>query len=152
LHSTKWDKVACNQDWRFPVNKDEKKTNEYHPLSRHWRLMLQAIGILLVPIGVAGVILPVLPGVPILILAAACFTRSSPRLEHWLVTHPVLGPDIIAWRERGAIAARAKFFALSMMAVAASLLALSAAHTIIKALVLTGMIGAAAFVATRPDR
>ena len=70
------------------------------PLSPHARFILQIIGIILVVIGIAGVILPVLPGVPLLIVAAACFARSSPKLEHWLVTHPTFGPGIVAWRER----------------------------------------------------
>ena len=53
--------------------------------------------------GAIGIPLPGLPTVPLWILAAFCFSRSSPRLERWLVEHPRLGPHVHGWRERRAI-------------------------------------------------
>jgi uncharacterized membrane protein YbaN (DUF454 family) len=67
-----------------------------------------AIGLLSVALGVAGIFLPLLPTVPFLILAAFCFARSNPRLESWLLDHPLHGPHIRLWRERGAISRRGK--------------------------------------------
>ncbi len=58
-----------------------------------------------------GILLPLLPTVPLVILAAFCFARSSPRLEAWLVEHPRMGPHIMAWRTRGAISRRGKVMA-----------------------------------------
>lgn len=60
-----------------------------------------------------GVVLPLLPTVPLVILAAFCFARSSPRLEAWLVKHRRMGPHITAWRSRGAISRKGKFAALA---------------------------------------
>ncbi len=109
------------------------------------------IGFILVPIGVAGVILPGLPGTIFLILAAACFARSSPRFEQWLVNHRYLGPGIVAWRERGAISTKSKTIAISVMALSGMLTALSGAPVVAKAIAALSLTGAALFVATRPS-
>ena len=114
--------------------------------------ILFVCGLLLVPIGVAGVILPLLPGVPFLIVAAACFARSSPRFEHWLVTHPQLGPGVVAWRERGVISWRSKLIALPMMALSAFFVIRSAAPDPVKIGVVLTLVGCALFVASRPGR
>jgi uncharacterized protein len=109
-----------------------------------------AAGVALVGVGIAGYFLPVLPGTIWLILAAACFARSSPKFEAWLVNHPKFGPSVVAWRESGAIPRKAKIFAIGMMAASFAILAV--AHTPALWLSVTGavLIGCALFVATRP--
>ncbi|MEO1199753.1 MAG: YbaN family protein [Pseudomonadota bacterium] len=72
------------------------------------RFVWLTCGLGLTGIGLVGTVLPVLPTTIFLILAAGCFARSSPRLEAWLIDHPVLGPPIIGWRETGAIPRPAK--------------------------------------------
>ncbi len=114
-------------------------------------MLLKAVGLVLVPIGIAGVILPILPGVPLLILAAACFARSSPRLEKWLVNHPWLGPGIVAWRERGAISPKSKAISISVMALSGGAAYFSAAPPVAKMIAILSLTGAALFVVTRPN-
>ena len=114
------------------------------------QFLLKAIGLIFVPIGIAGVFLPILPGVPLLILAAACFARSSPRLERWLITHPRLGPGIVAWRERGAISPKSKTLSISVMALSGAAAFFSEAPMIAKIIALASLTGAALFVVTRP--
>lgn len=74
-------------------------------------------GLASLALGSIGVILPLLPTVPFMILAAFCFANSSPRLESWLVEHHVFGPHIKNWRERRAITRRGKWAATVAFAV-----------------------------------
>ncbi|SMG22429.1 YbaN family protein [Paracoccus sp. J56] len=76
------------------------------------RALFLALGLGFTGLGFVGIFLPLLPTVPFLILAAACFARSSERLENWLLSHPQFGPLLSDWRERGAIPMRAKWAAL----------------------------------------
>ena len=83
--------------------------------SRPVRFVLQGVGWLSVGLGVVGIFLPVLPTTPFLLLAAACFARSSPRFYHWLVDHPRLGPWIRGYLEGGGIPLKAKVYAIGLM-------------------------------------
>ncbi|MCB1361380.1 MAG: YbaN family protein [Rhodobacteraceae bacterium] len=76
------------------------------------------LGLVCVAVAVVGIFLPLVPTTPLLLLAAFCFARSSPRLEMWLVEHPRLGPPIRDWRAEGAISRRAKGLALVAMGAA----------------------------------
>lgn len=88
------------------------------------RIVWAFCGVLCVCSGALGVFLPLLPTVPFMLLAAFCFARSSPQLHHWLINHPVFGPPITDWQERGAISRRGKIAAtVSIAAVFALSLA-----------------------------
>jgi len=79
------------------------------------RWLLLGIGWLSVALGVIGIFLPVLPTTPFLLLAAACFVRSSRRVYIWLVTHPRLGPWIRDYLDGEGIPFRAKAWAIGLM-------------------------------------
>jgi uncharacterized membrane protein YbaN (DUF454 family) len=70
-----------------------------------------ALGLLLVSIGFAGIVVPLLPTTDFLLLALPCFARSSPRLEAWLLNHPRFGPGLRAWRQERAVPRPAKIAA-----------------------------------------
>ena len=70
--------------------------------------LLILIGVICVGLATAGVFLPLLPTTPFLLLAAACFVRSSDRLYRWLITHRWFGPYIRNYREHRALTARTK--------------------------------------------
>lgn len=75
-----------------------------------------ALGLVAFALGIIGIALPVVPTVPFLLLAAASFARSSPRLERRIMNHPTYGPPVRAWREHGAIGRLAKIWATLAMA------------------------------------
>lgn len=79
------------------------------------RYILLAIGWLSVALGVIGIFLPVLPTTPFLLLAAACFARSSPRFYQWLVGHPWLGPWIRDYLDGNGIPLKGKVYAIGLM-------------------------------------
>jgi hypothetical protein len=82
------------------------------------RLVWMICGLASLLLAIAGVVLPLVPTVPFLLLAAYCFARSSETLHDWLLGHPTLGPPIQHWRENGAISRRAKKLATGSIAVA----------------------------------
>lgn len=74
---------------------------------------LFSAGVVFLSLGAIGMVVPMMPGTVFLILAAWCFTRSSPRFEAWLVNHRYLGPSVRRWQETGAIPLPVKLLALT---------------------------------------
>ena len=83
--------------------------------SKLLRTILTAAGFCCTGLGVLGIFLPVLPTVPLLLLAAACFARSSDRFYNWLVSHSHLGPMIKGYLDGQGIPLRAKCVAIGMI-------------------------------------
>ena len=79
------------------------------------RGFLAAVGIIALGMGTIGVFVPLLPTTPFLLLAAACFIRSSDRLYSWLIHHRWFGSYIRNYREHRAITLRAKVLVLSLL-------------------------------------
>ncbi|MEF9943734.1 MAG: YbaN family protein [Burkholderiaceae bacterium] len=81
------------------------------------RGLLIAAGWLCVALGLLGVFLPLLPTTPFLLLAAACFARSSPRFHAWLLANRTFGPVIYQWEAKRTIPKKTKLIAIAMMLV-----------------------------------
>ncbi len=79
------------------------------------RYALLTLGWLSVALGVIGIFLPVLPTTPFLLLAAACFVRSSRSFYLWLIHHRQLGPWIRDYLEGQGIPLKAKVYSIALM-------------------------------------
>ena len=77
--------------------------------------LLLFLGVLSMGLAIVGIFLPLLPTTPFLLLAAACFVRSSDRLHRWLITHRWFGPYIKNYRDHRAITRRAKVVTLLLL-------------------------------------
>jgi len=79
------------------------------------RIVLIVAGTFSVALGILGIFVPVLPTTPFLLLAAACYARSSQRFYDWLLNNKYCGNYIRNYRERKAIALRGKVLTLALL-------------------------------------
>ncbi|MHB8994070.1 MAG: YbaN family protein [Armatimonadota bacterium] len=94
-----------------PVAKDEQP-------SAGQRLKKQALfvaGCLFLGLGLIGVVVPLLPTTPFLLLAAACFLKSSPRVYHWLMNSRFPGHYLRHYQSGAGVPRRVKFTAISVL-------------------------------------
>lgn len=95
------------------MNKIEPGKKHVNNILLRWILIL--CGWISILGGVAGIFLPLVPTVPLLLLAVACFARSSERFHTWLVEHNHLGPLIRDYLSGAGIPLRAKITAIGMV-------------------------------------
>jgi uncharacterized membrane protein YbaN (DUF454 family) len=108
-------------------------------------------GFFALSLGIIGMMLPLIPTVSFLLLAAFCFARGSERLHDWLLMHPRFGAPIAAWTRNGAIGFKAKVLAsISLIATFSVSIALGLGAIILS---VQGAIlgGVALFIWSRPS-
>jgi len=121
------------------------------PLISRFRLLWLLTGIVFLAIGAIGVILPLLPTTPFLLVAAYCFTRSSPRMHRWLHSHPTFGPLINNWNQYGSIDRRAKRIAIIVILLTPLMTVFIGVPWWALASQILILAAAATFVLTRPE-
>ena len=107
--------------------------------SRFPRWLLIGVGGLSVVLGTVGIFVPLLPTTPFLLLAAACFVRSSPRLYRWLITHKWFGTYIKNYREHRVIPLRFKVLTLTLLWLSIGYAILDVAEALWLRLLLAGI-------------
>lgn len=117
------------------------------------KILFFGFGLFFLMVGVIGVITPLLPTTPFLLIAAACFARSSETFHTWLMTHPKLSPPIHDWQKRGVIRRPAKILATALIVINAvfPLFIIQTLQTPVRIIVAIVMIAVLTFIWSRPD-
>lgn len=89
--------------------------------TRVTRALWIAAGTLFLGIGIAGIVLPMMPGTVFLLIASACYLRGSERLHRWLHSHPVLGHHLRVLTGEEKMPRRSKIVAIGSMWIAVTL-------------------------------
>lgn len=117
------------------------------------RPLLLALAWICVGLGAVGIVLPLLPTTPFLLVAVWAFSRSSPEMAEKIRNHPIAGSYVRDWEDEGVIPLGAKIIAITMMLAmlgylhfgsGAPMWAVAAAGVVI--------VVAAAYILTRPSR
>lgn len=108
-------------------------------------------GFLSVALAAIGLFLPLLPTTPFLLLAAACFSKSSERLHQWLLDQPTFGPMIRDWETHRAIRLRVKGIAsVLMLGLVSYPVFFLDFHPAMKLIAVSSVFGVLVFIWTRP--
>lgn len=122
-------------------------------LNQFTRLLYFIGGIIAFALGMVGIVVPLLPTTPFVLVAVFCFSRGSPRLHQWLLSHRLFGPVIQNWENYGVIRPRVKWIAtvsiIIMLLYPIGFLVIPFSGKILAALVGAGVI---IFIQGRPSQ
>ena len=79
------------------------------------RVLWLSTGMVLTGVGMVGIIIPGLPTTIFMILAAGCFFRSSTKMYHWVVSHPIFGDHVLRFRKGEGMPKKAKYLSVATM-------------------------------------
>lgn len=113
--------------------------------------ILKITGIFFVGLAILGVVLPILPTTPFLLVAAACFAKSSPELQRKLLANKTFGPLIHDWQKYRSIPRKAKRIALLTMILSVCWSAFMLQSAMLTMLVVALVIGPFIFLWRLPE-
>ena len=115
------------------------------------RFIWLLVGLAAVAIGAVGVVLPLLPTTPFLLVAAFAFARSSERMNSWLREHQVFGPLINNWHRDGSIDRNTKRTAIIVIVATPVITWLLDVPSWVVACQIVVLSASAIFILTRPS-
>jgi uncharacterized membrane protein YbaN (DUF454 family) len=115
------------------------------------KLVWRTVAALAVVLGVIGVMLPGLPTVPFLLIAAWAASNGWPSLEARLLAHPEYGPMIVHWREHRAIPRRGKWLSTIFILISMTMLLVFPAPQLLRWSLLPFLLCVTLWVWSRPD-
>lgn len=133
-----------------PTPTDAAPAAAARPVRHVW--FFRALGILAVALAAAGIVLPLLPTTPFLLVALWAFARGAPEWAERLRRHRTFGPTILAWETRGAIPVRAKATAILLMTASWVGIAVARPNLILLSVLAVIFLAVSTFILTRPSR
>ena len=115
---------------------------------RYLALLLACLCLIL---AIIGIVLPGLPTVPFLLLAAWFSARSSPRLHQWLHRHAVFGKLLVDWETNKSISRRSKVIAVLMLLLSYAVMLFRVEHVWLLISVALLFLAVATFLISRPE-
>jgi len=89
--------------------------------NRFVRSLFFVAGTINLALGAVGVVFPILPTTPFLLLSLACYLRSSERMTHWMLNNKYFGTYIKNYKEGKGIPMKTKLFAISVLWITISI-------------------------------
>lgn len=96
-------------------SKMQMSTPTQAKFSKSKRTVILVIGFICLALGILGIVVPLLPTTPFLLLAAACFLRASNQLYQWLINHKLFGLYIRNYREHKAIPLKIQISSIALL-------------------------------------
>jgi len=100
----------------FDMAMHHKTKTRNKPSNKNFvRALFFIAGTITLVIGAVGIVLPILPTTPFLLLALACYCRSSERMTYWILNNRYFGKYIRNYREGKGISLKTKLFAITTL-------------------------------------
>lgn len=106
------------------------------------RMLLLIAGTLSLVLGIIGIVVPILPTTPFLLLAATCYSRASQRFYTALLNNRLCGQMIRQWREQRGVTVKTKLIAITMLigSLGSTIIFFTATNPLRICLVLLGLV------------
>jgi len=126
---------------------DQKRSES----SKLWKGLFVVAGSIFLALGCVGIVLPILPTTPFLLLSAACYYKGSERMHRWMLSNKWFGSYIKNYKEGKGLSLKAKGFTLALLWIVISYSALFVVNLLIIQVILFAIaVGVSLHIVTLP--